>query len=102
MAFVLTFVAMIMLTTVCAFAETKKIDYSSSITVKVVWDDENNYDGLRKSGEIKLVGKYNSGLIGIIKRTGVERYGKILVDDNSCEIDFNELPKNLKKNGERM
>lgn len=42
MVFVLTLVAMIMLTTVCAFAETKKIDYSSSITVKVVWDDERN------------------------------------------------------------
>ena len=89
-AFLLTAIMAICMLSFSAFAQTINCGNTDKVVVKVVWDDENNYDGLRKNVSISIQGRYYAGLLPDYLKT-ITRNVDIV--QNEQTIEYNNLPK---------
>ena len=85
--FLLTAIMAICMLSFSAFAKTINCGNTDKVVVKVVWDDENNYDGLRKEESISLKGEHKA----IITFVDYEKSERIDIAKNEQTITFDNL-----------
>ena len=88
LVFLLTAIMSICMLSFVALAKTQDCGNTSKVVVKIVWDDENNYDGLRKEGDISLIGRHKA----LLTIKDYEREEKIDITKNEQTIVFDNLP----------
>ena len=86
-AFLLTAIMAICMLSFSAFAKTINCGNTDKVVVKVVWDDENNYDGLRKDVSISLKGEHKA----IFTFVDYEKSKRIDIAQNEQTITFDNL-----------